>query len=62
MNDKVKVPEELDRALLDAATNVLRAIGWDPLVIGGLQITQGHSEYNFRLSIGFTGKKPERLA
>lgn len=55
-----KVPEDLDRALLDAAAKVLYALGWHIGVIGGLRIEQRpESEHHFQIAVKFTGSRPK---
>lgn len=43
---------------IDASVAILRANGWVPAVIGGIQIEQlGPSKFHHRLIIKFTGGK-----
>ena len=55
LNNKRSVEEKA----IDACAAYLRSIGWEPLVAGFESIEQGGRKYNFRLVLGFTGKKKD---
>ena len=52
--------KRLEEKAIDACAAYLRSIGWEPLVAGFDSIEQGSLKYNFRLVLGFTGKKKDK--
>jgi hypothetical protein len=50
-----------ENRLLDAAVAVLKKAGWNPVVIGGIQVRQEPfaPKYTYYLTVGFTGSKVE---
>ena len=49
--------KNLEEKAIDACADYLRSIGWEPLVAGFHSIEQGNLKYNFRLVLGFIGKR-----
>jgi hypothetical protein len=47
-------------SFLKAATRYLEQNGWSVLVIGGTSVHQGDRPFNFKLMVGFTGKKKDK--
>lgn len=50
--------EQYEEDLLDAATTILRAKGWEPVVIGGVVVERVPGKYCYQLCVGFTANKP----